>query len=60
VGTFLVPAGGTGPAVVLEDYGLTFPCPVTTTRYGYRVRPVGDNDYVTWDITRGGFVINCP
>jgi len=59
LGTFLVPASGTGPAVVLEDYGLTFPCPVTTTKYGYEVQPVGDNISVTWNITNGGFVITC-
>jgi len=59
VGTFLVPARGTGPAVVLEDLRLTFQCPWTTTKYGFELKPVNDYDSVTWDITKGGLVINC-
>jgi len=57
IGTFLVPASGVGPATVLEDFGLTFTCPTTTT--GYEVQPVNDNDSVTWDITTGGFILTC-
>jgi len=37
----------------------TFPCPATTTNYGFAVVPVGDDDRVTWDITNGGFIITC-
>ena len=57
-GTFLAP-NGAGPATVLEDFGLTFPCPATTTKLGFDVSPVGDNDYVIWDIAKGGFIITC-
>ena len=58
-GTFLVPPTATGPATVVEDFGLTFPCPMTTTNYGFAVIPVGDEDYLTWDITKGGLIITC-
>ena len=58
VGTFLVSIPG--PAVVVENFGLTFDCPKTTTKFGYEVQPVWDDDYVTWDIKTGGFIINCP
>ena len=57
IGTFLVLIPG--PAVVLEDFGLTFDCPKTTTNLGYEVQPVWDDDSVTWDITTGGFIITC-
>ena len=56
-GTFLVNIPG--PAVVVEDFGLTFDCPATATKYGYEVQPVNDYDSVTWDITRGGLIITC-
>jgi len=56
IGTFLVPANG-GPATVVENHGLTFDCPATTT--GYEVQPVGDDDSVTWDITTQGFILTC-
>ena len=59
IGTFQVPPTGAGPAIVVNDFGLTFPCPVTATKLGYEVRPVWDSDYVTWDITKGGFIITC-
>ena len=58
-GNFKVSATGAGPAVVVEDFGLAFPCRTTTTRLGYNVGPVGYNDYVIWDIAKGGFVITC-
>lgn len=48
-----------GPATVVEDFGLTFSCPATTTKLGFEVSPVGDNDYVIWNITKGGFIITC-
>ena len=51
LGTFLVP-----PSVGLDP---KFPCPATTTNYGFAVVPVGDYDSVTWDITNGGFIITC-
>ena len=57
-GTFIVSATGAGKATVFEDSGLTFPCPATTTNYGFDVAPVWD-DYVIWDITKGGFIITC-
>jgi len=57
IGTFLVNIPG--PADVLEDFGLRFPCPATATKYGYEVKPVNDNISVTWDITKGGFIITC-
>ena len=56
-GTFLVSIPG--PAVVVENFGLTFNCPVTTTKYWYEVQPVWDDDYVTWDCKTGGFIITC-
>jgi len=43
-GTFLVSSTGAGPATVVEDFGLTFSCPWTTTNRGYEVGPVGNND----------------
>ncbi|PUU81111.1 hypothetical protein B9Z19DRAFT_889861, partial [Tuber borchii] len=46
IGTFLVSIPG--PAVVVEDFGLTFDCPKTTTKYGYEVQPVWDDVSVTW------------
>lgn len=42
---------------MLEDLGLTFPCPTIATSYGFEVQPVNDNDNVAWDITTGGFII---
>jgi len=57
-GSFLAP-DGLGPATVVEDFGLTFNCPSTSTKYGFDVSPAGDNDYVIWDITKGGFIITC-
>ena len=57
-GTFLVSIPG--PAVVVEDSGLTFNCPLTITKYWYEVQPVWDDDSVTWDCKRGGFIITCP
>jgi len=57
-GTFLVSIPG--PAVVVEDFGLTFDCPKTPAKYGYEVQPVWDYDRVTWDIKTGGFIITCP
>ncbi|PUU81107.1 hypothetical protein B9Z19DRAFT_1062905 [Tuber borchii] len=59
IGTFLVPLTGVGPAIVVNDLGLTSPCPATTTNRDYEVRPVGNDDIVTWDITKGGFIITC-
>jgi len=57
-GTFeVLKEDGKGPAKVLANYGLTFPCPTVATSYGFEVQPVNDNDYVVWDITAGGFVI---
>lgn len=55
---FLVLLIGAGLTAV-GDLGaaLAFPCPTTPTSYGFEVRPVGDDDYNTWDITSGGFVI---
>jgi len=43
-GTFLVSSTGAGPATVVEDFGLTFSCPWTTTNRGYEVGLVGNND----------------
>jgi len=57
IGTFLVNIPG--PATVLEDHSLTFPCPATATKLGYEMQPVNDDDYVTWDITSGGFIMTC-
>ncbi|PUU81106.1 hypothetical protein B9Z19DRAFT_1122519 [Tuber borchii] len=57
-GSFLA-LDGPVPATVVEDFGLTFPCRATTTRLGFDVSPIGDNDYVIWDITKGGFIITC-
>ncbi|KAG0642329.1 hypothetical protein HOY80DRAFT_950728 [Tuber brumale] len=45
------------PPTVIEDFGLTFDCPTVPTKYGYEVQPVGDYDWVTWNIRTGGFVI---
>ena len=58
IGTFLVPIPD--PVVVVEDFGLKFNCPATTTKFGYEVQPVWDDDYVTWDCKTGGFIITCP
>lgn len=58
-GTVQVSATGVGPAAVVEDFGLTFPCPATAAKRGYQVSQVGDDDYVSWDITKGGFIITC-
>ncbi|CAZ80318.1 unnamed protein product [Tuber melanosporum] len=55
IGTFK--ASAPGPPRVIEDYGLTFHCPTTPTKYGFEVQPVGDDDYVAWNIRTGGFVI---
>jgi len=57
-GTFTVSATGAGPATVLDESGLSFDCPATTTDYGFDVVPVFD-DHVIWDITKGGFIITC-
>ena len=58
-GTFTTTNSGAGAATVVEDFGLTFDCPSTSTKYGFEVQPVWDNDYVTWDITKGGYTITC-
>ena len=57
--TFQTSATGLGPATVVEDSGLTFDCPVTTTKYGFELQPVGDDDSVTWDCSKGGLIITC-
>ena len=60
LGSFLVPPTGTGPATVVEGFEPTLGCPATTTKYGLFVRSrFGDDNYVTWDITKGGFIITC-
>lgn len=56
-GTFQTSSDGKGPATVLANYGLTFPCPTFSTSYGFEVQPVNDNDSITWDITKAGFII---
>ena len=56
-GTFQVSIPG--PAAVVEDFGLAFDCPVATTKYGFELQPVWDNDFVTWDISKGGLIITC-
>ncbi|PUU81109.1 hypothetical protein B9Z19DRAFT_972663 [Tuber borchii] len=56
-GTFQV--SNTGPAAVVEDFGLTFNCPNIVTKYGFELMPVWDNDSVTWDIAKGGLIITC-
>lgn len=57
-GTFLVSSTSAGLAVIVEDFGLTFPSSATTTtKRGYEVAPDWENDYVTWDTTKGGFII---
>ena len=56
-GTFQTSTSGSGPSNVLEDFGLTFPCPTIATSYGFEVQPVNDNDNVAWDVTTGGFII---
>jgi len=58
-GTFLVPVTGLGPAIVEEDFGLTFQCSSNITNRGFEMVPVGGTDYVPWDITRGGLSITC-
>jgi len=58
-GTFETSEDGPGPATVLADYGLKFPCPKAATSYGFEVQPVNDNDCIVWDITKGGFIITC-
>ena len=47
-----------GLATDVEDFGLTFDCPKTATKYGYEVQPVSDGS-VAWDISTGGFIITC-
>ena len=59
LGTFLVPLGGSGQATVVQDFGLTFPCPTADVKNGYEVQPVNDDDSVTWDIATGGFILTC-
>ena len=56
-GTFQVSIPG--PAAVVEDFGLTFDCPKTTAKYGFELQPVWDDDFVTWDISKGGLIITC-
>ena len=58
-GTFLVSTTGAGRATVVEDFGLTFDCPTTTTNYGFEVAATWEGDYVIWDITKGGLIITC-
>ncbi|PUU81105.1 hypothetical protein B9Z19DRAFT_1020301 [Tuber borchii] len=58
-GTFTTSSSGAGAATVVEDFGLTFDCPSTSTKYGFEVQPVWDNDSVTWDIKKAGFIITC-
>ena len=57
LGSFKVSTTGAG--TVVDNFGLTFACPLTTTNYGYEVHPVNDNDSVTWDLATGGFIITC-
>lgn len=56
-GTFVTTPGGSGPASVVEDFGLTFT--TSATKYGFEVQPAYDNVYITWDITRGGYYFTC-
>ena len=41
----------------MEDFGLTFPCLAATTKQRYGVASAGEDDYIIWDIARGGFII---
>ncbi|PUU81104.1 hypothetical protein B9Z19DRAFT_652836 [Tuber borchii] len=59
LGTFQASTTGSGPATVVQNFGLTFVCPTTTTNLGYEVQPVNDNDFVLWDITNGGLILTC-
>jgi len=56
-GTFVT--AGSSPATVVEDFGLTFDCPATSTKYGFEVQPVWDTDYITWNTQTQGVVITC-
>lgn len=56
-GTFWVSITGAGLAAVVEDFGLTFPCLAATTKQRYGVASAGEDDYIIWDIARGGFII---
>lgn len=58
-GTFTTTASGSGPATVIEDFGLTFKCPSVSTQYGFEVQPVWDNDFVSWNCNTGGYIITC-
>jgi len=59
LGNILVPPIVTGPATVGGEVGLTFPCPMTTTEFGFCLAPVGSDDLVIWDIITGGLIITC-
>ena len=54
-----MPITGMGPAIAEDNFGLTFPCPLTITRLGFELVPVGETDYVPWNITGGGLSITC-
>jgi len=58
-GTFITSNTGGGPATVLEGFGLTFPCPISTTTYQFELQPDWDDDSITWDTAVGGLVITC-
>jgi len=59
LGTFQTSTTGSGPATVVQNFGLTFPCPSATTNLGYEVQPVNDDDFVLWYISQGGLIITC-
>ncbi|RPA90578.1 hypothetical protein L873DRAFT_1820765 [Choiromyces venosus 120613-1] len=56
-GTFQTSTSGAGKATVVDDYGLTFNCPIVPTWYCFEVQPVGDDDKVTWNRAWHGFII---
>lgn len=56
-GTFKI--ADSGSATVVEDRGLTFACPETTTKFGFEMQPWWDEYHITWDIRTGGPFITC-
>jgi len=50
---------GAGRATVLEDFGLAFDFPATTTTYQFELQRDWDDDSVTRDTAQGGLVITC-
>jgi hypothetical protein len=52
-----VKPAGQGAATELDYVSCKFPCPESAATLGFETVPMSDNDWITWDTTTSGLVI---